>query len=151
MWLLEVETQTLKLLLSTPSSERDTAFSPDGRWIAYLSSETGRPEIYVAAFPGPGGRRQVSTAGGRQPKWRADGKELFYLDLGRQLMAVPVRTDGGFETGTPQPLFRTSSRRTNIPQYDVFPDGQRFLINTIVAEKASTPATLVQNWAPAAH
>ncbi len=66
-------------------------------------------------------------------------------------MAVPVRMNGGFETGTPQPLFRTSARRTNIPQYDVFPDGQRFLINTIVAEKASTPATLVQNWAPAAH
>jgi Tol biopolymer transport system component len=148
MWLLEVETQTVKLLLSTPSTERDTAFSPDGRWIAYLSSETGRPEIYVAGFPSPGGRRQVSTAGGRQPKWRADGKEIFYLDLGSQLMAVPVRTEGGFETGTPQPLFRTSSRRTNIPQYDVFPDGQRFLVNSIVTEKASTPATLVQNWAP---
>ena len=93
MWLLEVETQTVKLLLSTPSTERDTAFSPDGRWIAYLSSETGRPEIYVAGFPGPGGRRQVSTAGGRQPKWRADGKELFYLDLGGQLMAVPIRIE----------------------------------------------------------
>jgi eukaryotic-like serine/threonine-protein kinase len=148
MWLLDVEAQSAKLLLSTPSSERDTAFSPDGRWIAYISSETGRPEIYVAAFPGPGGRRQASTAGGRQPKWRADGKELFFLDLGGQLMAVPVRMDGGFETGTPQPLFRTSSRRTNIPQYDIFPDGQRFLVNTIVSEKASTPATMVQNWAP---
>jgi Tol biopolymer transport system component len=151
MWLLDVTAQTAKTLLATPASERDTAFSPDGRWIAYISTETGGPEIYVAAFPGPSGKRQVSTAGGRQPRWRADGKELFYLDLGGQLMAVPVRMEIGFETGTPQPLFRAATRRTNIPQYDVFADGQRFLMNAVVVEKASTPATLVQNWEPASR
>ena len=149
MWLLDVAARTAKGLLSTPASERDTAFSPDGRWIAYYSTETGRPEIYAAAFPGLGGKRQVSTIGGRQPRWRADGKELFYLDLGGQLMAVPVKTEGNLEIGTPQPLFRTTVRRTNIPQYDVFPDGQKILVNTVILEKASTPATLVQNWAPA--
>ena len=150
MWLLDVAGQTAKVLLATPASERDTAFSPDGHWITYYSTETGRPEIYAAAFPGPGGKRQISTVGGRQPRWRADGKELFYLDLGGQLMAVPIKTEGGLEIGTPQPLFRTTVRRTNIPQYDVFPDGQRVLVNTVILEKASTPATLVQNWAPAA-
>jgi serine/threonine protein kinase/Tol biopolymer transport system component len=146
MWLLSVAEGKASLLLGTPTSERDTAFSPDGRWVAYVSAESGRPEVYVRAFPGPGGKWQISTEGGMQPRWRRDGRELFYLASGFRLTAVPVRTGAAFEKGTPQDLFRVASRRTNIPQYDVFPDGQRLLVNTVVTEKATTPLTLVENW-----
>jgi Tol biopolymer transport system component len=146
MWLLSVTEGKASLFLGTPASERDTAFSPDGRWVAYISAESGRPEIYVRAFPGPGGKWQISTDGGTQPRWRRDGRELFYLATGFRLTAVPVRTGPAFEKGTPQELFPVASRRTNIAQYDVFPDGQRFVVNTVVTEKASTPLTLVENW-----
>jgi Tol biopolymer transport system component len=146
MWQLSVEGGKAEPILRTPSSERDTAFSPDGRWIAYLSSESGSPEVYVRSYPGPGGKWQVSTGGGNQPRWSRDGRELFYLATGFRLTAVPVRTGAAFEKGTPDELFQVASRRTNIPQYDPFPDGQRFIVNTVVTEKASTPLTLVQNW-----
>jgi eukaryotic-like serine/threonine-protein kinase len=146
MWLLSVADGKAEIILRTPTSERDTAFSPDGRWIAYLSSESGSPEVYVRSYPGPGGKWQVSTGGGNQPRWSRDGRELFYLATGFRLTAVPVRTGAAFEKGTPHELFQVASRRTNIPQYDVFPDGQRFIVNTVVTEKASTPLTLVQNW-----
>ncbi len=146
MWLLSVADGNASVLLRTPSSERDTAFSPDGRWIAYLSSESGGPEVYVRSYPGPGGKWQISTGGGIQPRWSRDGRELFYLATGFRLTSVPVRTGGAFEKGTPRELFQIASRRTNIPQYDVFPDARRFVVNTVVTEKASTPLTLVQNW-----
>jgi serine/threonine protein kinase len=146
MWVLSVADGKASPFLVTPAMERDTSFSPDGRWAAYLSAESGRPEIYVRAFPGPGGKWQISTSGGIQPRWRADGKELFYVAPGGWLMAVPVRTGPSFEKGTPQALFQTRGRRTNIAQYDVFPDGQRFIVNTVVVEKSGSPLTLVQNW-----
>jgi Tol biopolymer transport system component len=146
MWMLSVADGAATALLRTPASERDTAFSPDGRWIAYLSSESGGPEVYVRSYGGPGGKWQVSTGGGIQPRWSRDGRELFYLATGFRLTAVPVRTGAAFEKGTPRELFQVSTRRTNIPQFDPFPDGQRFVMNTVVTEKASTPLTLVQNW-----
>ncbi len=146
MWLVSPSDGKGGLLLRTPASERDTAFSPDGRWIAYLSNESGNPEVYVRSYPATGGKWQVSTRGGTQPKWSRDGHELFYLATGFRLTAVPVRTGASFEKGTPHELFQVASRRTNIPQYDVFPDGRSFVVNTVVTEKASTPLTLVQNW-----
>ncbi|MEO8056609.1 MAG: hypothetical protein ABI768_15720, partial [Acidobacteriota bacterium] len=145
MWLLSPEGKAHPLL-QTPASERDTAFSPDGRFVAYLSSETGGSEIYVRTYPDPGGKWQISTGGGSQPRWRRDGRELFYLAPGFRWTAVPVKTSPTFEKGTPQELFQVSSRRTNIPQYDVFADGRRFIVNTVVTEKSSTPLTLVENW-----
>jgi Tol biopolymer transport system component len=81
--------------LQTPFDENNARFSPDGKWVAYASSESGRPEIYVAPFPGPGGKRQISTAGGLHPRWRDDGKELFYAGLGGILMAVEIAAKGG--------------------------------------------------------
>jgi eukaryotic-like serine/threonine-protein kinase len=147
MWLLSVAERKDRPLLVTPSSERDTVFSPDGRWIAYMSSESSRSEVYVKAFPGPGGKWQVSTAGGLQPRWRRDGQELFYQTLGGRLMAVPVKAGASFEKGSPRELFGANARRTNIAQYDVFPDGKTFIVNSVVAGKASLPLTLVQNWA----
>jgi len=148
MWLLSVSDGKAEPILRTPSSERDTAFSPDGRWIAYISTETGSAEVYVRSYPGPGGKWQISTGGGFQPRWRRDGRELFFLSTGLKLTSVPIRTGAAFEKGTPVDLFQVSSRRANIPQYDVFPDGQSFIVNTVVTEKTSTPLTLVQNWSP---
>jgi serine/threonine protein kinase len=151
MWLLSVSDGVARPILQTPSSERDTTFSPDGRWIAYLSSESGSPEIYVRSYPGPGGKWQISSGGGVQPRWSRDGRELFYLATGFRLTAVPVRTGASFEKGAPHELFQVASRRTNIPQFDPFPDGRSFIVNTVVTEKSSTPMTFVQNWAALAR
>ncbi len=145
MWLLSTEGKAHPLL-QTPASERDTAFSPDGRFVAYISSETGISEIYVRTYPDPGGKWQISTGGGTQPRWRRDGRELFYLATGFRLTAAPVRAGAAFEKGTPRELFQVATRRTNIPQYDVFPDGQSFIVNTVVTEKTSTPLTFLENW-----
>ena len=105
---LSVADGTVREILKTPAAERDTVFSPDGRWIAYMSGESGRPEVYVRAFPTGGGRWQVSTAGGSGPRWSRDGRELFYLAAGGSLMAVPVTAGASFEKGTPRELFRVA-------------------------------------------
>ena len=97
-------------VVQTNFDERDGQFSPDGKWIAYQSNESGRFEIYVQPFPGPGGKSQVSTNGGAQVRWRRDGKELFYIALDGRLMAVPIRLASNgqaVEAGTPVPLFAT--------------------------------------------
>ena len=127
--------------------------SPNGRWLAYTSYESGKDEMYVQSFPAPGSRRQVSLAGGMQPRWRRDGAELFYLGSDQTLMVLPVTTtEGAFETGRPRPLFRTRM----IPQgsqslwfdtmYDVTPDGQRFLINSTMTATGANPINIVVNW-----
>jgi Tol biopolymer transport system component len=121
-------------------------FSPDGRWVAYASNESGRFEVYVQPFPGPGGKWQVSTDGGTAPLWRRDGKELFYVAADSKLMAVPVKIGAAFEPETPRPLFETRLRNDPSRHYDVSPDGQRFLLNIPLAEGTSPPVTLVQNW-----
>jgi len=123
-------------------------FSPDGRWLAYTSLESGRWEVYVAAFPGPGGRWQVSTAGGHDPRWRRDGKELFYISDDRRIMSVEIKSDTTFEAGVPKPLFETTiAGLAPLSLYDVSADGQRFLIVTPVGAQAASPLTLVVNWA----
>ena len=138
----------------TNFNERSGQFSPDGKWIAYESDESGRYEIYVQPFPGPGGKVQVSTNGGAQVRWRRDGKELFYVALDSRLMAVPLRLASNVQTidaATPVPLFVTHiGGAISVPfkqQYDVSPDGQRFLMNTI-AEEATSPITVILNWKP---
>ena len=146
MWVLSVADGTARVILKTPAAERDTVFSPNGRWIAYMSGESGRQEVYVGPFPSGGGRWQVSTGGGSGPRWSRDGRELFYVGAGGTLMAVPVAAGAAFEKGAPRELFGVAVRRTNIPQYDPFPDGRTFVVNTVVTEKAATPLTLVQNW-----
>ena len=121
----------------------DARFSPDGRWLAYTSEESGRNEVYVAAFPGPGERWQISTEGGIQPRWRRDGKELFYLSLDLSLMSVEFRGSGAsVEPGVPTVLFEPHP----LPNFfDAAADG-RFLIVSSGVEQ-SPPITLVQNWA----
>jgi serine/threonine protein kinase len=122
-------------------------FSPDGRWIAYVSNELGRDEVYVVPFPGPGGKWQISTTGGRAPAWTRGGREIVYEAPGEEIMAVEVSTAPTFRAGIPRALFKTRLRPPPGRQFDVTPDGERFLVNLRPAEEVSDPVTLVQNWA----
>ena len=135
-------------LLQSEFAESLGRFSPDSRYFAYVSSESGRPEVYVQSFPPSGGKWQVSTGGGGQPRWRRDGKELFYISADKRLMAVSVQLDGTFEQGQPNPLFLTQvSSYLSPDRYDVSADGQRFLINSPVEETGSSPINVILNWA----
>jgi eukaryotic-like serine/threonine-protein kinase len=111
-------------------NESQGQFSPDGRRMAYVvSDESGAPQIYVTSFPTPSGIRQISSAGGSQPRWRRDGKDLFCVALDHNLTAVTVKTDGTFESEVPHALFETELPPTPVRQaYSVSPDGQRFLL-----------------------
>jgi eukaryotic-like serine/threonine-protein kinase len=132
--------------LKTDSIEVYGQFSPDGRWVAYRSDESGRFEIYVAPFSNSGGKRQVSFAGGAFPRWRADGKELFYVRFDGRLIAAEVGLKGAeVEIGAVRPLFG-SLPATNSYLYDVSADGQRFLAIMPNEQAAPEPLTLVQNW-----
>jgi serine/threonine protein kinase len=137
--------------LETPFGERDARFSPNGRWIAYVSDETGPREVYVQSFPIGRGKWQISRGGGGPPTWRRDGKEIFYVS-GDKLMSVEVKMDGDtFEAGTPQPLFEV--RGAALPgglggaAFDATTDGQRFLIGVPMQEATFLPITVVLNWA----
>jgi eukaryotic-like serine/threonine-protein kinase len=137
------------LFLQTPSNEHQAEFSPNGKWVAYTSDESGKSEVYVQSFPASGGKSLVSTDGGADPRWRQDGKELFYLSPDRKLMAVPVNGETTFEPGVPKGLFQTRVPALTVYDrnlYAVTKDGQRFLINTLVDETISSPITLELNW-----
>jgi Tol biopolymer transport system component len=150
-------------LMSTPFTEQQAAFSPDGRWVAYVSNESGRNEVYVIPFteppasggssPGPdarAGKWQVSASGGVWPRWRHDGKELFFMTPDSKVMAAAVNgTASGFEVGLVQPLFQTRPRNGLGSFYAVSADGQRFLINSMPGVETTSPPspiTLVVNW-----
>ena len=147
--------------LQTPFNEAQGQFSPDGRWVAYASNESGRNEVYVTPFPGPGSTRQVSSAGGLWPRWNRDGREIFFLAPDGMLMAAAVTVRGAtIEADVARPLFDARPRRVRWP-YAVSPDGQSFLVNTLVdqttamsasysvAQWLPTPITLVVNWTAA--
>ena len=137
-------------LLQTEFAEGQGAFSPDGHWIAYFSDETGRMEIYVRSFPEgetgiKPGKWRVSTAGGVQPRWRRDGKELFFNTPDGKLMAVGVKTGSTFEPGVPVELFDTRDPSENFG-FDVSPDGQRFLVNRAIEVDQAQPVNISTNW-----
>ena len=139
-------------VVHTAFSELDGQFSPDGRWIVYKSNESQRDEIYVTPFPppssGPGGKRQISTAGGTAPRWRQDGKEIFFVGPDRRLMAAGVAAKGDtLEVGEVRALFGPIAVTTGAPPYDVSADGQGFLVRTSPEQKSAEPLTLVENWA----
>jgi dipeptidyl aminopeptidase/acylaminoacyl peptidase len=123
--------------------------SPDSKWIAYASDESGRSEIYVQALTQDGGASErkwlVSDSGGHWPKWRRDGKELLYLAADRRIVGVEVKTGASFQHGVPQGLF-ASGIRTPDARFDVTADGRRFLIPAQVTEANPVPATVVLNW-----
>jgi Tol biopolymer transport system component len=138
-------------VLNTAFLERHAQLSPDGRWMAYVSNESGAYEVYVQSFPAGGGKWQISTGGGVQPRWRHDGSELFYLAPDNKMMSVAVRAGATFEAGTPAALFQTRTvglapSTTYSQQYDVTPDGQRFLLNVDMSEVNAAPLTVVLDW-----
>ena len=152
LWVLPVSGDKKSFpFLKTPFEERNGQFSPDGNWIAYQSNESGRFEIYVQPFPGPGEKFRISPSGGTQPRWNKNGKEIFYVSLDSKMMAAPVKSDGkSLETGTPVALFpvRIAGSSFNKQQYAVPSDGQRFLVNLAVDEGVASPITLIYNWKP---
>jgi Tol biopolymer transport system component len=132
--------------LQTQFNEFDGRFSPDGKWVVYSSNESGKYEVYVAPFPGPGGKWQVSTAGGQGPSWRRDGNEIFYLAPDNKMMTAAVNGKGAsFDVGAVKPLFQMSTTGMN-HRYAVSADGQRFLINSALEQATSGPITVVLNW-----
>jgi dipeptidyl aminopeptidase/acylaminoacyl peptidase len=137
-------------LRKTKFAELNATVSPDGRFLAYQSNESGRVEIYVQEFPEAKSKWQVSPDGGREPFWRADGRELYYRAPNAKLTAVPVEKAVVFTTGTPQPLFQARfASATARGLYRPSPDGQRFLVLAPLGRDAMQPATVILNWTSA--
>ena len=140
-------------VVQTEFEERDGQFSPDGKWIAYESNKSGRPEIVVQPFPGPGAESRISTNGGAQVRWSRDGREIFYIALDGRLMSVSIRiaSDGQtIDAAAPVPLFAArvgaAVQRLSGPQYMVAVDGKRFLMNRLTEETHTSPITVILNW-----
>ena len=147
LWILPMSgVRTPQPVLNTPFEEREGRFSPDGRWIAYVSSEPGTLQVFVQPFPAAGPKWQISTDGGHQPRWRSDGRELFFLSEAREVMAVSITTGtGSLTAGTPQRLFATTAASfAERNSWDAALDGQRFLVNSVPVQRA--PITVVVNW-----
>jgi len=158
IWALSIGDRKTRALIHTAANEMTPEFSPDGRWLAYVSNESGRNEVYVQSYPGPGERHLISTNGGEQPAWSPNGRELFYVQGGglnsgssaRTLMSVKVATAPAFQAGTPEPMFENRDLRTNWGRnYDVAPDGQRFLLplsREAPSNLAPAQMIFVQHW-----
>ena len=149
LWYLTFPDLHATEFLKVVATLKNGRFSPDGKWLAYSSNESGRWEVYVTSFPEPHGKWQVSTGGGDEPKWRGDGKELFYLSNDFKMMSVPVKTGANFDAGTPVTLFQANPREMQATSemftFDVSKDGQRFVINTQL-KTAMSPMSVVLNW-----
>jgi Tol biopolymer transport system component len=140
------------VLLQTPYIKQGFRFSPDGRWLAYASVESGRGEIYVSSFPAMAGTRQVSIGGGFAPVWRKDGRELFYMTEPGHVMSVEVKAGSNLETGHPKLLFQPESRNPNMHQFGVTDNGQRFLvIETPPSQVGDERMIVMTHWNASAH
>jgi serine/threonine-protein kinase len=150
IWVLGLRDRKAQPFLQTQFNESTPQFSPDGRWLAYVSDESGRKEIYVQPYPGPGGKWQISTEGGVEPLWNRNGRELFYRS-GKKMMSVEIAMKPSFSAGTPKMLFEGAYQLLSgisTPNYDVSPDGQRFLMLKPVelSQAAPTQINVVLNW-----
>ena len=149
IWVLRLADRKAQPFLRTPFNESVPRFSPDGRWLAYISNESSRYEVYAQPYPGPGGKWQISTEGGTEPTWNSNGRELFYRS-GDKMMAVDIATQPSFAAGKPRVLFegRYVPTPATSPNYDVSPDGQRFLMLKPNEQEASAPTQInvVLNW-----
>jgi Tol biopolymer transport system component len=149
IWMLRISDREMLPFLRTPFNEAAPQFSPDGRWLAYISDESGRDEIYAQPYPGPGQKWPISTDGGTEPVWNRNGHELFYRS-GQKMMAVDIITQSGFTAGKPHMLFEGPFLLSpgTLPNYDVSPDGQHFLMlkPTEPAQAAPTQINVVLNW-----
>ena len=145
--------RTAKRLLRSEFVEGEGRWSPDRRWVAYTSNESGAWDVYVQPFPALDRKWRISPDGGSQPRWRADGRELYYVAADQRLMAVSVTADSEFKAGVPSPLFQL--RMVPFPptqprqQYAVAAKGDRFLVNTFVEPPIPTPVTIILNWTAA--
>jgi len=149
IWILRMNDRKALPFHRTGPNENEPRFSPDGRWLAYLSDESGRYEIYVQPYPGPGGKWQISTEGGTEPVWNPNGRELFYRN-GDKMMAVDISTQPGFAASTPRMLFEGRYEQPPVPvhNFDVSPDGQHFLMLKPVDQEQAAPTQInvVLNW-----
>jgi Tol biopolymer transport system component len=152
IWMLPLDKGKPFPYLQTKANEYGAKFSPNNRWVAYTSNDSGKYEVYVQAFdgvsPAGGAKWLVSENGGSEPVWRADGRELFYLTPDNHLMAVEVNTEGVFKAAAPKALFAASALSHDEPfnSYDVTPDGQRFLVKTLWRPIPPTPIHVFVNW-----
>jgi len=145
--LLSLSDRQLTPYLKTDFSEYDAQVSPDGKWIAYVSDESGKPEVYVQPFVVSGAKWQISASGGEQPRWRRDGKELFFVSGDNKLSAAEIQSNITLQPGIPRPLFEVRIVRSDGRQnYAVSADGQRFLVNTVPEDTSSGSINLVFNW-----
>jgi hypothetical protein len=139
-------------IVATEASERQPRLSPDGRWLAYYSDESGRFEVYVRRFPVTGEKWQVSTRGGIWPYWRGDGKEIYYIGFDAMLMAAPVAAGETFSVGAPGALFPTRLRTWTVArQYVASRDGQRFLMIYPTQDASASPMNVLLNWQAASR
>jgi hypothetical protein len=129
-------------------AQQAAQMSPDGRFIAYFSNETGTPEVYVQTWPLGGGKWQISNGGGLVPRWRGDGKELFYRNSAFEFYAVSVMLEPRFSAGIPQQLFKRRLQGDNpsTPSWTVTADGRKFLLNAALATAQAAPLTVILNW-----
>ena len=137
-----------RVIVRTPFDDGYPRLSPDGHWLAYTSDESGRMEVFVQPFAGPGRRSQISNDGGAEPVWSRDGRELFYLN-GDKMMAVEITTTPAFKAGTPRLLFEGRYRPgpTDVAGYDVTSDGQRFLrVQPVHPDPPTNQIHVVLNW-----
>ena len=151
LWLLPLFSDRKPVpYLQTAFNEAQGQVSPDGRWMAYASDESGAWEVFGQSFPIPGSKQRISTHGGAHPKWRRDGRELFYLALDHTLMAFDVHPGRTLEIGSPKPLFRTHTRDEVVGEtrdhYAVPADGQRFLVDTADEQGDRSGVTVLVNW-----
>ncbi len=144
--LYDLQGQELSTLIQSPYYEGEGHFSPDGRWLAYSSGESGQFQVYIVPLSGEGGKFQISTDGGLHPKWHPGGERLFYISPRIELMAVNVNLEGDIEIGVPERLFNIRYPLNNDYPYQVMPDGETFLVNQFDEAGAAAPMTLVQNW-----
>jgi hypothetical protein len=152
LWLLPLDGTATAPVFADVLYENQGQFSPDGRWMAYTSDESGQFQVYVQPIPPNGAKWQISSAGGSQPRWRPDGKELFYAAPDRKLMAVPVKIDSSFAAGVPVALFEgidlLDLAVNRALTYRPAADGQRFLVSAAAGGDAATATslTVVTNW-----
>jgi len=144
--LFDLQEQKLSTLIQSPFYEGEGHFSPDGRWLAYSSGESGQFQVFLVPLSGEGGKFQVSIDGGQHPMWHPSGEKLFYMNSQIELMAVDVDLGDDIEIGVPQRLFNIRYPLNNEYPYQVMPDGETFLINQFDETGAAAPMTLVQNW-----
>jgi dipeptidyl aminopeptidase/acylaminoacyl peptidase len=131
--------------LTSIAAEETALFSPDGKWVAYVSDESGRNEVYVQSFPTPAAQWQISTSGGAMPKWSPDGTELFFVAADGHLMSAPVKIGESFEAGAARSLFPVRLRANTLTEFDITADGTRFLLNTL-APRNDPPLSVLINW-----